>query len=76
MSWKNLIKKREILKIDFTALDALEDCLNEHTILLQHLGRKLNLKDERDKLFKTTCWTILDIVIKECKFIMKEVFTK
>ena len=58
MSWKNLIKKREILKIDFTALDALEDCLNEHTILLQHLGRKLNLKDD-------FVWMLIDEIAKE-----------
>ena len=50
-------------------------CYNEKSLeelLKKYIGviNPYIFKDERDKLFKTTQWTILDIVIKDCKYIM------
>lgn len=49
----------------------IEDALQN--ILKKYIGiiKPYIFKDERDNFFKTTQWTLKDIVIKECKYIMK-----
>lgn len=43
------------------------------SILKKYIGviKSFIFKDERDKLFNSTQWTKLDIVLKECKYIME-----
>jgi len=48
--------------------DSLKNILNKYIGVIE----PYIFKDERDKLFQTTQWTIKDIVIKECKYIMKQ----
>ena len=53
-----------------------EDCYNEKSlenILKKYIGviEPFVFKDERDALFQSTQWTIKDMVIKECKYILK-----